>query len=102
MVAKAGATFRSAAGGRFTLAVGVDYSPGEFAALEVDFDERGALVEEALQVIRAVWTGDDVGFEGRHFTAAGITRASWPTSPPADLDRRATTAAALLAVRRAR
>ena len=40
------------------------------------------MVEEALQVIRAVWTGDDIGFEGRHFTAAGITAHPRPTSPP--------------------
>ena len=82
VVAKAGATLDLLSGGRFTLAVGVGYLKREFAALGVDFDERGALVEEALQVIRAVWTGDDIGFEGRHFTAAGITAHPRPTSPP--------------------
>ena len=56
VVAKAGATLDLLSGGRFTLAVGVGYLKREFAALGVDFDERGALVEEALQVIRAVWT----------------------------------------------
>ena len=32
----------------------------EFAALGVDFEERGALLEEALDVIRTIWTTDDV------------------------------------------
>lgn len=82
VVAKAGATLDLLSGGRFTLAVGVGYLKREFAALGVNFDERGALVEEALQVIRAVWTGDDISFEGRHFTAAGITAHPRPTAPP--------------------
>ena len=82
VVAKAGATLDLLSGGRFTLAVGVGYLKREFAALGVNFDERGALVEEALGVIRAVGTGDDISVEGRHFTAAGITAHPRPTAPP--------------------
>ncbi|MCV7430312.1 LLM class F420-dependent oxidoreductase [Mycolicibacterium bacteremicum] len=82
VVAKAGATLDLLSGGRFTLAVGVGYLKREFAALGVDFDERGTLVEEALQVIRAVWTGDDISFQGRHFTAAGITAHPRPAVAP--------------------
>jgi len=82
VVAKAGATLDLLSGGRFTLAVGVGYLKREFAALGADFDERGALVEEALQVIRAVWTGDDVSYAGRHFAAAGITAHPRPAVPP--------------------
>lgn len=82
VVAKSGATLDLLSGGRFTLAVGVGYLKGEFAALGVDFDERTALVEESLDVIRAIWTGDDVSFEGRHFSARGITAHPRPTSCP--------------------
>lgn len=82
VVAKAGATLDLLSDGRFTLAVGVGYLKREFAALGVDFDDRAALFEEALQVIRAVWTGDDVSFEGRHFTANGITAHPRPVSTP--------------------
>jgi probable F420-dependent oxidoreductase len=82
VVAKAGATLDLLSGGRFTLAVGVGYLKREFAALGVDFDERADLVEEALQVIRAIWTTDDVSFEGRHFTASGITAHPRPLSRP--------------------
>ncbi len=82
VVAKAGATLDLLSGGRFTLAVGVGYLKREFTALGVDFDERGALFEEALTVIRAIWTGDDMSFEGRHFTAAGITAHPRPSSRP--------------------
>ncbi|MGH3638118.1 MAG: LLM class F420-dependent oxidoreductase [Mycobacterium sp.] len=82
VVAKAGATLDLLSGGRFTLAVGVGYLKREFAALGVDFEERADLVEEALQVIRTVWTTDDVSFEGRHFTASGITAHPRPVTRP--------------------
>jgi alkanesulfonate monooxygenase SsuD/methylene tetrahydromethanopterin reductase-like flavin-dependent oxidoreductase (luciferase family) len=48
----------------------------------VNYDERAELFEEALQVIRAVWTSDDITFEGKHFTARGITAHPRPISRP--------------------
>ena len=68
--------------GRFTLAVGVGYLKGEFAALGVDYEERASLVDEALQVVRAIWTTDNVSFEGKHFSAHGITAHPRPVVCP--------------------
>ena len=82
IVAKAGATLDLVSGGRFTLAVGVGYLKREFAALGVDFDDRAALFEESLQVIRDIWTTDDVTIDGKHFTAKGITAHPRPVSVP--------------------
>lgn len=82
VVAKSGATLDLLSGGRFTLAVGVGYLKREFAALGVSYDERAELFEEALQVIRAVWTEDDISFEGKHFSARGITAHPRPLSSP--------------------
>jgi probable F420-dependent oxidoreductase len=82
VVAKSGATLDLLSGGRFILAVGVGYLKREFAALGVNYDERAELFEEALQVIRAVWTSDDISFEGKHFTARGITAHPRPISQP--------------------
>lgn len=82
VVAKSGATLDLLSNGRFTLAVGVGYLKREFAALGVDYDERAELFEEALQVIRGAWTTDDFSFEGRHFTARGITAHPRPVSRP--------------------
>lgn len=82
LVAKAGATLDLVSGGRFTLAVGVGYLKREFAALGVDFDDRAALFEESLQVIRDIWTSDDVTIGGEHFTAKGITAHPRPVSVP--------------------
>ncbi len=82
VVAKAGATLDLLSSGRFTLAAGVGYLRGEFAALGVDYDERTDLFDEALQAIRAVWTADDISFAGRHFTARGITAHPRPATKP--------------------
>src|ERR1700731_2070873 len=76
VVAKSGATLDLLSGGRFTLAVGVGYLKREFAALGVTYDERIELFEEALQVIRAVGTGEDISWEVKHFTPRGITALS--------------------------
>ncbi|KUH99086.1 LLM class F420-dependent oxidoreductase [Mycobacterium sp. IS-3022] len=82
VVAKAGATLDLLSEGRFTLGVGVGYLKREFAALGVDFEERAALFEEALEVIRGIWTTDDYSYQGRHFTASGITAHPRPVSHP--------------------
>ncbi len=82
VVAKSGATLDLLSGGRFTLAVGVGYLKREFAALGVDFEQRAELFDEALDVIRTVWTTDDVSFDGKHFTARGITAHPRPVSRP--------------------
>lgn len=82
VVAKAGATIDALSGGRFTLAAGVGYLEGEYEALGVDHSERAALFDEALDVLVAVWTGDEVSVEGRHFRASGITAHPRPSSRP--------------------
>ncbi|WP_343601050.1 LLM class F420-dependent oxidoreductase [Mycobacterium sp.] len=82
LVAKSAATLDVLSGGRFTLAVGVGYLEAEFAALGVDYDERSDLCDEALEVIRAVWTSAEVSFTGRHFDARGITARPRPVSAP--------------------
>ncbi|KXW76238.1 luciferase, partial [Mycolicibacterium phlei DSM 43071] len=66
----------------FVLGVGVGYLKREFTALGVDFDERAELFEEALEVIRGIWTTDDFSYQGRHFPASGITAHPRPVSAP--------------------
>ena len=82
VVAKAGATVDRLSGGRFTLAVGVGYLRKEFTAVGVDYEARAALFDEALAVIDAIWTGDDISYEGGDFTAVGITAHPRPVSAP--------------------
>lgn len=82
VVAKAGATLDLLSGGRFTLSAGSGYLKSEFAALGVDHAARNEIFDESIDVIRAIWTGDDVTFEGEHFSARGITAHPRPTQCP--------------------
>src|SRR4029077_8305397 len=79
---KAGGARDVFSGGGFPLAVGVGYLKREFAALGVDYEQRAELFDEALDVIRAIWTTDDVSFEGKHFTASGTPAPPRPASDP--------------------
>ncbi len=82
VVAKAVATLDALSGGRFTLAVAAGYLRSEYQALGVDFDERNALFDEAVEVLFGIWAEDDFAYEGRHFTARGQTANPKPDPPP--------------------
>ena len=73
LVAKSVATIDAVSNGRFVLAVGTGYLKGEYRALGVDFDQRNQLFDEAIDVMRGVWTTDDFTYEGRNFRARGQT-----------------------------
>lgn len=71
-------------GGRFALAVGAGWNPAEFEAVGVPARERGARTDEALRVLRQLWSGDPVTLEGRFGSlrdAAGVLPAT-PGGPP--------------------
>jgi probable F420-dependent oxidoreductase len=82
LVAKAAATLDAVSDGRFVLAVATGYQRGEYRALGVDFEERNQLFDEALAVIKAVWTEDEVAYEGLHFTARDQTANPKPGHVP--------------------
>ena len=56
LVAKAAATLDAISGGRFVLAVATGYLRSEYRSLGVDFDRRNDLFDEALEVLRGVWS----------------------------------------------
>jgi probable F420-dependent oxidoreductase len=59
--------------GRVILGVAPGYLKPEFAALGVDFDERNDLTDEAIDVMRRVWTDGEIETVGRHFRTRGTT-----------------------------
>ncbi len=50
----------------------------EWAALHLDQTSRGSRTDEALQVIRLLWSGEKVDFAGRHFRLTGAQIAPRP------------------------
>src|SRR3954452_5899489 len=55
LVAKMAATADVLSGGRLVLGVGVGYLRGEFAALGADYAARGAVTDEYLRTLGALW-----------------------------------------------
>jgi alkanesulfonate monooxygenase SsuD/methylene tetrahydromethanopterin reductase-like flavin-dependent oxidoreductase (luciferase family) len=63
VVARMASTLQIASGGRLVLGIGIGGAPREHAAYGIDFPaapERVARLEEAVAVIRALWTGGPV------------------------------------------
>jgi probable F420-dependent oxidoreductase len=69
-------------GGRLIVGVAAGYLKPEFKALGIDFDNRGALLDEALDVLGKVLTGEDVAYEGGSFAARGVRLSPVPPAPP--------------------
>lgn len=82
VVAKAAATIDALSGGRFTLSVATGYLRSEYRALGVDFERRNELFDEALEVLRGVWTTDAFAYEGSGFTAGGVSANPKPAHVP--------------------
>lgn len=53
--------------GRLEMAVAVGYRRSEAQAFGVDFSARGRRTDEFLEIVRRLWAGESVSFEGRHF-----------------------------------
>ena len=71
--------------GRLFPAVGVGVElPSEFEASGVPFRERGRRTDEAIRVIRMLWTEDEVTFQGEFFKMDRIRvlPKPWQTPPP--------------------
>ncbi|HEX7819246.1 MAG TPA: TIGR03619 family F420-dependent LLM class oxidoreductase [Sphingobium sp.] len=82
LTAKAAASLHTLSGGRLILGVGAGYQKVEFEALGVDFHKRGALFDEALDVVRQAWAGGAIVWQGRNFNATGNEPRPALSSPP--------------------
>ena len=82
LLAKAAATVDKLSGGRFILGMGTGYQKSEFFALGVDFDERNALFDEALEVLPMHWSGEPFSYQGHHFTARDVMARPRPVQNP--------------------
>jgi probable F420-dependent oxidoreductase len=65
--AKEVATLDVLSGGRVMLGIGSGWMKEEFESLGIDFHRRGAMTDEAIQALRALWSEGTSSFEGKHF-----------------------------------
>ena len=82
VVAKAVSTIDIISKGRVILGIGVGGEfPKEFEATGVPVAERGARTNEAIRVIKQLWTGENTSFHGRWTTFDGVMMQPKPPQP---------------------
>ena len=102
VVARMASTLHIASGGRLVLGIGIGGAPREHAAYGIDFPsppERVARLEEALAVIRALWTGGPVTRESPFYPLREAHAYPVPEPPPSIIIGGETAAGARLAGR---
>jgi len=85
VAAKEMATIDWLSRGRFLPAVGVGVElPREFEASGVPFAQRGRRTDEAIEVIRRLWTEDSVTFQGEFYKLdrVSVFPKPWQSPPP--------------------
>ena len=86
VLAKELATLDRLSGGRLLPAVGLGAPvPAEHRAFGVERGERAGLFDEALGLMRRLWTEDDVHHDGEHFHLDGVTLRPRPLQDPVDV-----------------
>jgi len=84
VLARQATTLDHASGGRFELGIGWGSVPEElttFGVGEARPAERVARLGESLEVVRALWTGEPVTYEGRFFRLREARQRPVPTRP---------------------
>lgn len=76
--ARAAATVQQLSGGRLLLGVGAGWLPEEYAAVGESFEDRGARMDEIVDIMRKLWTGAPVEHRGEHYRFEAVQM-----SPPA-------------------
>ncbi len=82
ILAKQVAEIDRASGGRVVLGIGVggEYSQ-EFSACQVPMSERGTRTNEALPLLRRLWSGETVDHAGPHYPMQGVVIRPSPAQP---------------------
>jgi alkanesulfonate monooxygenase SsuD/methylene tetrahydromethanopterin reductase-like flavin-dependent oxidoreductase (luciferase family) len=102
VVARMAATLQIASGGRLVLGLGIGGAPWEHRAYGLDFPEapeRVARLEEAVAVMRALWTGGPVSRPSSFYPLKDATAHPVPVPPPPIVIGGETVAGARLAAR---
>ncbi|MEP1596719.1 MAG: TIGR03619 family F420-dependent LLM class oxidoreductase, partial [Halieaceae bacterium] len=67
LVAKSISTAAIVSNNRVTAAFGVGWSRDEFELMQQDFSTRGKRTDEMLEVMRLLWTGKMVDYQGKYY-----------------------------------
>ena len=81
-LAKTAATLDVMSNGRLLLGVGVGVIEQELEAMGSSPAERGAITDEAIAVMKELWTQEDPSFQGRYNSFSGMKFSPKPQQKP--------------------
>ena len=81
-LAKTTATLDVISGGRLTLGVGVGAIEQESEAMGSPYAERGDITDEAIAILKELWTQDDPSFQGKYHSFSGMKFTPKPLQKP--------------------
>jgi len=81
-VAEGAAVADIVSGGRFQLGVGVGYRDVEFDGFGIARKERGARMEEALDILNLAWTQERFSYQGRYHRYSDVSVTPKPVRRP--------------------
>lgn len=85
LLAKEAATIDVLSGGRLEFGIGAGWHRGEYDSTGIPFDPgtvRVSRLEEAVEVISALWRGGHVDFRGQHYRIDGLEGTPLPIQDP--------------------
>ena len=68
--------------GRLIVGVGSGWDPQEFAAVGGDFEHRGSVTEEQIEIFKHAWTAPYVDFHGRFYEIQDVSLEPKPVQQP--------------------
>lgn len=81
-LAKVVATMDFLSGGRVILGLGVGWNQKEFELFDVPLRRRGVRTTESIEIMKRVWTEDDIHHQGEFYTLNGVTIEPKPVQKP--------------------
>ena len=81
-LAESVATLDCITGGRFVFGVGLGYRDEEYTAFGVRRNERVGRLEESMEIIKKLWTEDEVEYQGKYYTVPKINPTTKPVQKP--------------------
>jgi probable F420-dependent oxidoreductase len=78
--AKAAATLDHLSGGRVAFGIGVGMFPEEYAAVGMEFKNRGKRMDEYIDAIRVLWRDDIATFHGQYVSFEQMECRPWPVN----------------------
>ncbi|MFI6923498.1 TIGR03621 family F420-dependent LLM class oxidoreductase [Nonomuraea spiralis] len=85
VLAKEAATLDVLSGGRLELGLGTGWMAGEYAGAGLRLDPPGTRLDrlrEALEVIKGLWRGGPLTYDGAHYRLAGLEQQPRPVQRP--------------------